>query len=906
MISEQDFRARAIQFMDQRKWQRFVAKRKQFQQNLFDHSLLALDILIILTRELKEALALTDAEIVSARSGAVLHDCAKKTDEFQLYIKDNSKPKALDTNKIVAEETVVAFIQELGEPDLCAEDILTNILLHMRAERTPANLLIRLISAQHQNKRWSLIADLVRLADNLASAYTLLDAKHILERSFLAPHLHVNYHSLEKTSSLLASILHQVADNAYQAHGWTPLLRYNDGALYVFASNRGIPMVPTIVEIEQEAVSYFSQLFSSIDFTEYVVGESLLRTFFYSEFFDYRSIPQYLTKASTRVGRKSFIQRPLKSKTSGKEGMNRTEAVEQYLALKGAAEKALPETIELHSQRISNAYPEMAVFRLFKEMMNTEILGKVLTDEAQSVYATKINKPSPTPDDVLEYEYDRIFGQGAYQDLRGMSVLAPAKDMALRVDYFWALNPKDLGCNSDVAKVEYMLDHNKRVGLLIGVLGDVAATVFSCIPAEQRSQWTNDSLYRDMASVCMDIFVHPNPQKDVLALAQMQLAIYQESASNLYSKDQPHLCPACGRPVISDGFALTATHTSKASAYSNHYHAHGKYGSGGHVVVCVRCKLERYLHQLFLPNGALVIQKGHVSSPMEELFMKRTVRDMFTLALPILYQTKHDLLLYLRKFDHWMNETVPSQQWTVEENRDLRKAILSLYAMEQWDMDALNSYWGTAYESEATALEAIAKGAVEDDDLLSLHGKYVCASSHQLMLGLTANQVIVPLPSITKTDFSSLNSFAFKLLYLSFILAKRLYAAVQIIDNPNVYHFASYTGINGAVHVPNVANLRIMINRLINAYNENIGSHVKVYIDEWIPSDYIPVLSEAFLAVLVFSSRDGRSERNDLLRIPMTERLQDLRRMLRIYQDPAEGSEEYAHWQALKRVMRKH
>ena len=111
----QVIRERAVMFMLDRKWKEKTAKRKLFQQSLFDHTLVELDALITLLPLLRPTLSppLTEQEEQVLLASVIAHDVGKELVEWQEYVLGR-RDFLSDVNRELAEEVVPQLAVRLG------------------------------------------------------------------------------------------------------------------------------------------------------------------------------------------------------------------------------------------------------------------------------------------------------------------------------------------------------------------------------------------------------------------------------------------------------------------------------------------------------------------------------------------------------------------------------------------------------------------------------------------------------------------------------------------------------------------------------------------------------------------------------------------------------------------------
>ena len=219
----QAFRTSAVKFMLNRDWKGKTAKRRSFEQSLFDHTLIEIDALITLLPLLQHTFSppLTESEEQVLLTSVLAHDVGKELDAWQEYVMGR-RDFLSDVNRELAEEVVPELASQFGFNGV--EEMLSSVLLHMRHERTPANVTSRLLFGQHTNPRWKTLADIVDAVDNLCSAKGLFAGLQcVAERTCISNHLRTAHH-LVQVRGVSTTLLHRAAIDAFVQCGWSPLI----------------------------------------------------------------------------------------------------------------------------------------------------------------------------------------------------------------------------------------------------------------------------------------------------------------------------------------------------------------------------------------------------------------------------------------------------------------------------------------------------------------------------------------------------------------------------------------------------------------------------------------------------------------------------------------------------------
>ncbi len=86
-MDRRDVVSSAAAWMQARGWKGKLAKRRSFEQSLFEHSLIELDVLLELLPIL-ETYGLSETEKKILAVAVLAHDAGKETDAWQAYIRD--------------------------------------------------------------------------------------------------------------------------------------------------------------------------------------------------------------------------------------------------------------------------------------------------------------------------------------------------------------------------------------------------------------------------------------------------------------------------------------------------------------------------------------------------------------------------------------------------------------------------------------------------------------------------------------------------------------------------------------------------------------------------------------------------------------------------------------------------
>ncbi|MCL6543164.1 MAG: hypothetical protein K6T87_21650, partial [Roseiflexus sp.] len=796
-------RQKAADWMIVRDWKRKTAKRGSFNQSLFEHSIYELDALFVLWPILSQSWRLSEADLASLVVGVVVHDVGKETPEWQNYVL--SPPcQAKYVPHVVEDLTQKAVDQLFGYLGLqgSRDDAKAFVRYHMRATRTPDSLLFDAIHKGDKTDRWMTLSKIVDQIDNVCSANGSLAAIQALGKPPLGKYLKTTHH-LVQLRGVSTTLLHRAAIEAYEAAGWSPLLHYSNGTLYVASSAEEINE-PQIEEIENRLASLveeamgkeFANAVVTTDFRASAIGMEPL--------FDYREIEDYLVIAGQRVsGGENRFAKQIASPNTRK---NVEKKVCNYLGFRSGKKIASVDeaTLIRESQRISRAYPEICIFKFFKAALDEKMVGNVTTPEAQSAYVSRIpskkgkKSSTVTPKDVARIEYDTIFGEGAFDALQKTSTLQPARDMAFSVDYYWTLPGNQFGLATQVESAP----DDQRKAALIRTLTEIAQKVYACVPEENRPVRTSA---KDIACHFMLDLMHPSRNQDLKEFVNRQLTAYQSSKATVKNpRGETHFCPICNTS-FGAGTSAKAAYLDNPESHTNRAVSHG---SPGYIVICPPCQYERFIQQLLLGgkpaemlvllprmnigqgSGVVLVQKAHellnramalmstdAQDPNEHVSLSLTHMIARKLADHDVFQLSAQELLDL--FTYKASE---------DTRKKARKALENALREEFGNtVEDLNAAWDTHFATWDEAIEALIGRRVTHDTALSIRAEVYKLQPTLRIVCQTPHMILIPLlyPMAIGKD-AEINK-AIRELFTLLILGLALDCSVAVLDFIKVY-----------------------------------------------------------------------------------------------------------------------
>jgi hypothetical protein len=883
----QAFRTKAVEFMLNRGWKKQTAKRRNFEQSLFDHTLIEIDALITLLPLLQHTFSppLTESEKQVLLTSVLAHDAGKELPEWQEYVMGRREFLS-DVNRELAEEVVSELASQFGSNNV--EEMLSSVVLHMRYERTPAKVANRLLFGQHTNPRWKTLADIVDAVDNLCSAKGLFAGLQcVTEKTCISNHLRTSYH-LVQMRGVSTTLLHRAAVYTFIECGWSPLLHYSNGTIYV-ASSATQPLEPGVDEIQDQMAEGIEKAMPR-EMAQLIVGSPLQSMMPKVDLFDYQDLKGCLTVAARRVNRTTFRNKPESA---------RRKTVADYLKRKDDDSPIDENKLALETDRIGTAQPEMCIFKFFKTALAGNLLGKQVTPEAEETYADfaegggKRKLPKVNPQSVARAEYDNVFGEGAYADLQSTSTLMPARDMALTVDRFWSLDGSRFGL--DVSKIEY-LDDTKRVEILIDALVDIADKVYTAIPAENRPTRATPE---DIARCFMPDLTHPSPKLDLDELIAQQIQAYGETKANARKEKGLHLCPICNG-AFDGGTKAKADFVGNPEGHTNRGVSHG---GAGQIVICETCKYERFLQQLLLGSQVtdilVLFPRMNIGHSSGEVFRQKAIQiwDKASIRMteanpkPDLHLSlglTYNLARKLRDYDVYSLQpdeivevvTYESSTDTKKRNRrDLEKELKATYGTDELHLDEINDLWNTDFVTVEEALQALIDGKVQDDEARDIRKKAFRLNSQFHIACQTPHMILVPLTNPVSIGNESDTNAGLRELYLTLILGLSLDCSVAVVKAGEVITFE---GGEGVARVPPTPALR-----------ELVGA-------EWVSVEAAKRWLDAIGAVALLANATAFPERSNLYQILKSPTLGHVLR--RIEQKSENGQAYIYHFHLLEQM----
>lgn len=784
-----------------------MAKQKQYNQSLFEHTLLELDVTMQLLPILKRPghFDLSSEEERILVVAVVAHDIGKERREWQDYVLGR-RGFVSDVDPELTRKVLPNLCSSLGFAGLDEKviKIIENCVnLHMSHERHDTNVIAAILQG---NDRWYTLANLVYHIDNVCSSKGVSEAKKSLERSLLAKHLKIAYHQVI-IRGVSTTALHRAALESFQEAGWTPLLHFSDATLYVCSAVGQAPE-PSRDQIEARLAEILKEA-TGQDVGRFMIGSPTGNILPKPELFDHEEIRAYLEAATRKIGRKSFItayEREKKRIASGRSAIagrskSKAEVIEDYWALKGKIGGRYSPEMDVDADRISMAHPDMLAFKFFKAALKPEMVG------ADGVR-------------IAREKYENLFGAGSWAALLGTSTLMPAQDMAKTVDRFWKLSGQQFQLK--VGTIEELAP-DKRTELLVDILAEIAKKVYTSI----SNPPTRAAFSRKMAAEFIQDLVNPASRVDLAYLARQQLDFYIVSKpfAGKQTKKARFFCPICNTP-FENGVKASADFINKPESHTNRGVAHGSFG---YVTICNVCYCEFILRQLLLGErmaelivifprmnigpvaGELLVRKAHALYNKAYALMIGETGDpdrrLWLTFTPFIAEQVLGRDLYRLGPEELVNLLAyrASEDDRRKNRRQLEKALREAY---EDDLEGANAEWGTDFSSWKEAADAVYVNKVADPRARQVRAEVYRLYPQMRLVCQIPNMIMLPVSYSIRFGNDSDATAALRRTFVALLLGICLDVSVAIVRDSEQIDFQ---GGEGVAFVPPVAAARELI-----------------------------------------------------------------------------------------------
>ncbi len=801
-MDRRDLLERAARWMAARGWRGRLAKRREYEQSLFEHSVIELDVLFELLPILASAqhYGLTETEQRILVVAVLAHDVGKETEPWQAYIRDPRRGRIVAhvlpelTRTVAPELSSVLGFEDVAEAvhrtvAHCAE------FHHSRPGRSDGAIMEAMLSGA--SDRFLSLATLVKALDHFCSASSAYDAADAVMRDpALGHHLKVARHEVA-VRGVSTPFLHRAARTAFEQRGWKPLLYFTTATVYGADPNHH-PAEPSSEEIRAALKAEIDRAIAR-DVTSIMVGSPTGNILPKPDLLSFAECRQYLQNAASKIGPQSLARKPLRTKR---------KVVKEYWELKGRKDTPTDDRVEEEAGRISVAQPEMMVLKFFKALMDPGKVEAVGRDGAAR--ARKL--------------YEETFGAGSWAALQSTSTIMPAKDMVKTVDYFWALPGRAVN-HPEVEKVGELPDR-VRQEVLIDLLDGIATRVYA---ANSRPS-PRDTLSQAMAGAFIPDLLTPTTGGDVVTLARVQLKHYAESKpfAGKESAKGIYLCPMCNAAFSrQNGIKASADFVDNPQTHTNRGVAHGSFG---YVMICSACHYERLLLQILLggrPKELIMLLPRLNVGPERGKRLVRKAMEWVEAAQRLMRGEAGDLVsgFSLAFTDHAARrlrdrdpfELEPeelldlfSYRFTDETQKKRRREAMKRLKEEfDDDLNVLNTACGQSFATWDAAVEALVEGRVAQQDFLEIRRQVFRLLATIGLICETPNLIFIPLTNeVAASAEESETSKGLRRLYVAMVLSLVFDASVAI---PKQGEPVDFRGGAGAAYVPPVPEVRSLI-----------------------------------------------------------------------------------------------
>src|SRR5579875_2976521 len=823
-------RDRIISHLSSKGWRRLLAKRIGSEQSLLEHSINTLDVLLVYLPIFRQSWhpPLTLEQEIALIVTAVAHDAGKATEKFQRYIRGETGWVGHWSPELAQElvgELYELWAQCSGQDVTAGErhvrETLAGVRYTIRQERTAALEARELLRIDHLDKRWRLFMDVVDDIDNLVSCSTVLNAARFLRQgqSPLARVVSASYHQA-RLRGVSTVLLHRAAQEAFIRRGWQPLLFYPEGTLYISTQDGAQTPSPEEVAEELQAVTRAELAARSQMMPQRVVGNILQNFLPKPELFDADRLRDYLRVATTRARAKPPDRVKAWNVVKAVNALHpgATEHIRQDGRLPSQPsaaeavrlERSLPEAYAREvRQALGSSQPEMAIFKFFKNVVE------------------RFFPPDGSAYTAVKQHYEQTFGAGSFEKLMRMSTLQPAEDYLLAVRFFHEL-PGVVAGHPSIAKIG-LLQPEERQKALIDLLARMAEAGFAQLP--ERPSFAEFA--RKFAQAAVQDLLAP-ASLDMNALAARQIEAYSQTKAH---RPQEAVCPLCNTPLrlkSTEGVkAFADTFGRGVESFSNRQVAHGKRAG---LFACSGCYYERVLQQLLLASrpaeviaifpqmnlsqhgaGALVSRVRELEEQARRLSAPQTAAPdqrfdlaaSWNLAEKVGATPVEDLTWDLR-----LLATAFSYRIREETRRTYRRKLIEDLKREfDQDLDELNNFYGTAFNSFDAAADAIIQKAPQMwagaavEVTAPLYGQAFELANDYAFVVQTANLVLIPIGHGFGGSTSSETKAGLARLLAALFLATVLDVSVAIVPFSELADVLAERGL-GVAYVPPVASLR--------------------------------------------------------------------------------------------------
>lgn len=551
-----------VEFAQSKGWANIVAKRKNGEQSLLEHSLVSRDCGVALASTLKPFIQLSSSEFKIIETATFLHDSAKMTDDFQAYILGKKTEFVSDIQSAFDEQIIREFNSfskaRLSESEI--QQVLSAICLHMKNAATNGNVLSQLISNSSNNARWAMLTDIVKITDHVSSARTFENIKSVIDTSIFSKYIKVEKYDIDTTSLFSSSFAIKAVNKAFIAKGFTPLIYLPNTGIFIGKHSLVAPNKTEIRNILDGVIDEYVTSHRQ-SFINSVVGNDVTRTFYNRDLFSFSMLRPVMLEASTKVKAETFVKKEKEYQDAIILAVNPnydTERREEFVI------------------RISLSYPLIPVVRIFKEIHKKE---NIFCDVSESY-----------EEDVFGIMDNFFKVDGIGKRIMSTSVFNPRVDSKLIMDIIQALELSAVRNSEELLSA--FIDAFEQISLKIQGTFLVQQDDFTqeyvtrvldmvSVSSDSKGEKTMDSFFDDMAE--------------------------NHKGSIFSGKD--FTCPSCNH-LTKVGRKINYNYFERISAFNSR----GKIlCSRGDFYVCEFCFYERVLGELYHHHQDIIVVNSQIN-----------------------------------------------------------------------------------------------------------------------------------------------------------------------------------------------------------------------------------------------------------------------------------------------------
>lgn len=866
------YRENLISFLRGRNWHQKIGKTSPYAQTLLEHSLLTYDVVEKLLDLLKEKRIFSDEEEKILLISSVIHDVGKEKSEWQNAVRESkTPPKHIDdvlTQEMVDQLTDIFNIKDKNT-------IIDAVKFHMSAVKTNGNIISSIIS-EHKTNKWKDISDVVDSIDNLVSCGTILEAFSLLTdtaRFGLSKYFYSTYHQIN-IRGVSSTFLHNACQQTYEGKGWTPILYFPEGTVYIGLEQSG---KSTHSEISNKLQALIKDNIKS-DVKNQVVPRIIMdnKAIPMPELFDNNEYGIYLEKVRGRKNPSDF-QKFLKNPTLENKKIlesyscsliwHEKEDIFSKNRLKNENENRIKELenattvndLKKYSQDIIDCQDEVAMFKFFKASIDKEIWGIDIQEKVKPIY-------------------NRIFGNGSFEKLMSMSNNDYPHEFAYSIRPFWNLKISDIADKVDYKEESDFnakdLDKKKRRQILEKLL----LWIWNNIDIEPKPR---REISEKMAQDFLDDIIYPLKEETNFV---KELEYYGKSKPDMKKETGIHLCPVCNKS-FDRGKKTTSDIVDNPETFTNRAISHGKPGK---IIVCESCRGEIYLRRILtrhkgsldktiylFPQFNLSQQLGKefidkvfdIKQRAESLMSGLTENPELKMDLSRTYNIAQNVLQYFEDIEtKKLEDLIITQQKEEKIDKVLESEVIKYFEEENIpikgkekdyskSLEIVNQEFNCNYKEWDKFWEDLKNNKIDlARDIVK--NTYKIRETYKI-IAQTPNMVTISLINPIRWGSETDVNGAFRELFISIILALKLDCSVAITDNIHNIDIAQRRGL---VYIPkNHLTRKIIGDEWIRDYDYvNLKGRYIFSAEKWL---------KAITSAIILSPKTAYSDRTNLFEI---------------------------------------